>query len=162
MNMRKQKNISYTTKEQKPTIVKEVGMAYYSDKSFSTIINADSSLLINTSRNGISMHKISQIMDRYQLTLKDTANILNVSERTLQRYSDDDILSKDITERALRLQRLYERGTEVFGTLDNFTSWMKSSILIFNNEKPISFLDTIFGFELLEQEIGRIEHGIFA
>lgn len=160
--MKKKKTIDYNIEEQKPSIVEEVGMAYYTDISYSSIINADSSLLINRSRNGISMHKISQIMDRYQLTLKDTANILNVSERTLQRYNGNDILTKDITERALRLQRLYERGAEVFGTLDNFISWMKSQVLIFKNEKPISFLDTIFGFELLEQEIGRIEHGIFA
>jgi uncharacterized protein (DUF2384 family) len=39
---------------------------------------------------------------------------------------------------------------------------MKAEILFFNNEMPISFLDTIFGFELLEQELGRIEYGIFA
>lgn len=160
--MKKKKTIDFNIEEQKTSIVEEVGMAYYTDMSYSSIINADSSLLINKSRNGISMHKISQIIDRYQLTLKDTANILNVSERTLQRYHNNDILTKDITERALRLQRLYERGAEVFGTLDNFISWMKSPILIFKNEKPISFLDTIFGFELLEQEIGRIEHGIFA
>ena len=96
------------------------------------------------------------------LTLKETAIILNISERTLQRYIPTDILSKDVSDRTLHLQRLYERGTDVFGSLNNFKSWMKTPVLIFNNQLPISFLDTIFGFELLEDELGRIEHGIFA
>ena len=108
------------------------------------------------------MYQINQLVKRYDLSLKEIASILHLSERTLQRYAPSDLLSPESSERALRLQRLYEKGAAVFGTLDNFTNWMKSQVLIFKNEKPISFLDTIFGFELLEDELGRIEHGIFA
>lgn len=137
-------------------------MPYYTESSYSSIVKDDAHLLINKSRNGMAMYQIENLMKRYYLTLKEMAAVLNISERTLQRYEDKDVLSKDASERALHLQRLYERGADVFGTLDKFKGWMKASILIFNNEQPISFLDTIFGFELLEQELGRIEHGIFA
>lgn len=122
----------------------------------------DAYFLINKSRNGVFMQQLQNLMNKYDLALKEIATILNISERTLQRYDANDILSKDVSDRALHLQRLYERGTEVFGTLENFKGWMKSPIFIFKNEKPISFLDTIFGFELIEKELGRIEHGIFA
>ena len=135
---------------------------YYTEASFASISADDSHLLINKSRNGIAMYRIKRIMDRYDLTLKEMAAVLNISERTLQRYGEEGILAKDSSERALHLQRLYERGAEVFGNLDKFKGWMKSPLLIFKNDKPISFLDTIFGFELLEQELGRIEYGIFA
>lgn len=141
-------------------MVMEKEMPFYGLETIA--VKEDTHDLIFKSRNGITMRQIQKYMDIYNLTLKEMATILNISERTLQRYDSKDILSKDVSDRALHLQRLYERGAEVFGSLDSFKGWMKSSILIFNNEKPISFLDTIFGFELLEKELGRIEHGIFA
>jgi putative toxin-antitoxin system antitoxin component (TIGR02293 family) len=158
----KKKPIRYPIKEQPATLVMDKEVPYNSESSFSSIIKDDAHYLINRSRNGMAMYQIENLMKRYDLTLKEMASVLNISERTLQRYEDKDVLSKDASERALHLQRLYESGADVFGTLDNFCDWMKSPILIFSNEKPISFLDTIFGFELLEQELGRIEHGIFA
>ncbi len=160
----KRKTIKYSTKEkeEKLTMVMEKEMPSFSEASFSSITSVDAHNLINRTRTGISMHQLEKIINRYDLTLKEIAAILNVSERTLQRYENADILSKDASDRALHLQRLYEKGAEVFGSLDKFKGWMKSNILYFKNEKPITFLDTIFGFELLEQELGRIEHGIFA
>jgi putative toxin-antitoxin system antitoxin component (TIGR02293 family) len=158
----KKKPTRYPIKEQPATLVMDKEVPYFSESSFSSIIKDDAQHLINRSRNGMAMYQIENLMKRYDLTLKEMASVLNISERTLQRYEDKDVLSKDASERALHLQRLYERGAEVFGTLDKFCGWMKAEILIFNNEMPISFLDTIFGFELLEQELGRIEYGIFA
>lgn len=161
VNMKK-KEIIYEVNEQPLSMVMEKETPYLTDVSYTQLLDDNPQYLINKTRAGLSMRKLKNLTDRYNLTLKEIATILNISERTLQRYDDDEILSKDITDRALHLQRLYERGAEVFGFLDNFCDWMKSEVLIFNNEKPISFLDTIFGFELLEQELGRIEHGIFA
>jgi putative toxin-antitoxin system antitoxin component (TIGR02293 family) len=160
----KKKSAKYSIKEgDRPlSLVMEKEMPFDHETNFSAIIKDDAHLLINKSRTGMAMYQIENLMKRYDLTLKEMAAVLNISERTLQRYEDKDVLSKDASERALHLQRLYERGADVFGTLDNFCGWMKSPVLIFSNEKPISFLDTIFGFELLEQELGRIEHGIFA
>lgn len=160
----KKKSTKYTIKEEDFPLenVMEKEIQFYNKASFSSIMKDDAHYLINKSRNGMAMNQIKNLIKRYDLTLKEMAYVLNISERTLQRYEDNDVLSKDASERALHLQRLYERGADVFGTLYKFCGWMKSSILIFNNEKPISFLDTIFGFELLEQELGKIEHGVFA
>jgi len=32
----------------------------------------------------------------------------------------------------------------------------------FNYQPPISLLDTTFGFQLIQDELGKIAHGIFA
>jgi putative toxin-antitoxin system antitoxin component (TIGR02293 family) len=161
LKMKKRNNI-YEEKEEILNNIEEPAVGYYSTVSTPIFNTFDTHHFINTSRNGITMRQLENIMSKYELTLKETATILNISERTLQRYLPTDILSKDVSDRTLHLQRLYERGTDVFGSLDSFKGWMKSPIFIYKNQKPISFLDTIFGFELLEQELGRIEHGIFA
>ncbi|MEN9448283.1 MAG: hypothetical protein RJA25_1573 [Bacteroidota bacterium] len=158
----KRKTTQYNTPDEISIPKVEEAIAPYYAFSSTVFPFIDTQTLIQHSRTGIPMQRIIKYMNLYDISLKEMAAILNLSERTLQRYNKEDILSKDASDRALHLQRLYTRGAEVFGTLDNFKNWMKSSILIFENEKPISFLDTIFGFELLEQELGRIEHGIFA
>ena len=155
---------NYQTTEGKPLMVvneKEVNYSYsFNDTIAYTPRSAQN--LIQQSRQGLPIFRIEIYMNKYGLTLKEIATILNLSERTLQRYESTDLLSKEASDRALHLQRLYERGEEVFGSLEKFKGWMKSPILVLNNDKPISFLDTIFGFELIEQELGRIEHGVFA
>ena len=117
---------------------------------------------IDTSRSGITKNFFFKLVEKFNYTLKEIAHILNVSERTLHRYEDHSKLSKDASERALHFIRLYNKGDAVFGTMDAFNKWMKTPSLVFNKNTPMSYLDTTFGFEMLEDELGRIEHGIFA
>ncbi len=156
------KQAQYTSKEDtQPFVVNDNESVYYSPAAV-TFSPRSAHHLIQQSRHGLPVFKIESYMNKYGLTLKEIAAILNLSERTLQRYDSSDVLSKESSDRALHLQRLYERGEDVFGSLDKFKRWMKSPILAFNNNNPITYLDTIFGFELIEQELGRIEYGIFA
>jgi uncharacterized protein (DUF2384 family) len=39
---------------------------------------------------------------------------------------------------------------------------MNSSVMALGNKKPKEFLDTSIGIDLLMNELGKIEHGIFA
>ena len=115
--MKKRNKTNEEKKEIKNTI-EEPAVGYYSTVSTPIFNTFDTHHFINTSRNGISMYQLEKIINKYDLTLKETAIILNISERTLQRYIPTDILSKDVSDRTLHLQRLYERGTDVFGSLN--------------------------------------------
>lgn len=162
MKKNNKKQAIYTSKEEQPLLVaNEAAPAYYTPEAV-VFSPRSAHNLIQQSRHGLPVFKVEAYMDKYGLSLKEIAAILNLSERTLQRYESSDVLSKESSDRALHLQRLYERGEDVFGSLEKFKRWMKSPVFIFNNEKPITYLDTIFGFELIEQELGRIVHGIFA
>ena len=55
---------------------------------------------------------------------------MHISERTLQRYDDDEIVKTEYAEKAIELARLYTRGDEVFGSMDNFKIWMKTPSLM--------------------------------
>jgi putative toxin-antitoxin system antitoxin component (TIGR02293 family) len=103
-----------------------------------------------------------KFIESLDYSFKEVANILNVSERTLHRYKDATKLSKDASERALHLAHLYNKGAEVFGSKGAFNTWLKQPSPVFWNKKPIEFLDTIFGFQLIEDELVKIEFGIFA
>ena len=88
--------------------------------------------------------------------------IMRTSERTLRRYSPKQKLNAEQSERVIELAKIYSRGEQVFGTLDAFKEWMNGSVMALGNKKPKEFLDTSMGIEMLMDELGRIEHGIFA
>ncbi|WP_161596821.1 type II RES/Xre toxin-antitoxin system antitoxin [Chitinophaga vietnamensis] len=117
---------------------------------------------IQLSRSGIIKRALLNLSRQLSFSLAELAQVIHLSERTLQRYADDAKLSIDTSERAILLSRLYQRGTEVFGDLENFKEWMRTPLPAFNYQLPISLLDTTFGFQLIQDELGRIEHGLFA
>ncbi|MES2808872.1 MAG: antitoxin Xre/MbcA/ParS toxin-binding domain-containing protein [Bacteroidota bacterium] len=118
--------------------------------------------ILTATRKGLSKYLLMAFAKRISLTLFEFANILHISERTLQRYDDKEIIKTEYAEKAVELARLYTRGEEVFGSLDKFKLWMKTPLYVFKGETPVSLLDTSIGFDIVFKELGRIEHGIFA
>jgi len=130
-----------------------------SSKSFRPSNDFDT---IKLARQGFPKSVLLTLAKKISLNLQELAYILHISERTLQRYDDNEIIKTEYAEKAVELARLYTRGEEVFGSMDKFKIWMKTPSLIFNAEAPVSFLDTSAGFDMVFTELGRIEHGIFA
>ncbi|MCC8423795.1 antitoxin Xre/MbcA/ParS toxin-binding domain-containing protein [Mucilaginibacter sp. UR6-11] len=118
--------------------------------------------ILNATRQGLPKRGLMALAKKISLTIQEFANILHISERTLQRYDNDEIIKTEYAEKAVELARLYTRGEEVFGSLDKFKTWMKSPVHVFRGDTPVSLLDTSIGFDMVFKELGRIEHGIFA
>ncbi|HLR38130.1 MAG TPA: antitoxin Xre/MbcA/ParS toxin-binding domain-containing protein [Chitinophagaceae bacterium] len=118
--------------------------------------------LIKMSREGVLKKNLLQLGKLLAISLKELAHILHISERTLQRYKADAPLSEGSSERVLMLAQLYKKGVEVLDSPNNFKDWLRTPLPAFQQNPPLSYLDTSFGFQLVTDELGRIEHGIFA
>ena len=118
--------------------------------------------MLQLTRNGLPKSLLLSFAKKISLTIQEFADIMHLSERTLQRYDDNTIIKTEYAEKAVELARLYTRGEEVFGSLDKFKAWMKTPLHVFKGETPVSLLDTSLGFDMVFRELGRIEHGIFA
>src|SRR5687767_9506169 len=86
---------------------------------------AASTQYIDLARKGITKGSFMKFVESLDYSLKEIAEILNISERTLHRYKDATKLSKDASERALHLANLYTKGAEVFGSKEAFNAWLK-------------------------------------
>ena len=117
---------------------------------------------ISLIRQGVPMQTLLHLIKTTDISASEIASILHTSERTLRRYTTETLLNPEQSERIIELARLFSRGSEVFGSLDNFKTWMNSTIVALGNIKPKELLDTSLGIEILQEELGRIEHGIFA
>ena len=118
--------------------------------------------IIKLARQGFPKHILLALAKKISLNIQELANILHISERTLQRYDDEEIIKTEYAEKAVELARLYARGEEVFGSMDKFKLWVKAPGVVFKGEAPVDLLDTSAGFDMVFKELGRIEHGIFA
>jgi putative toxin-antitoxin system antitoxin component (TIGR02293 family) len=119
--------------------------------------------MVNMVREGIAFPYFTKLSDHLNFSIEDWANFLHISERTIQRYKKEKKSFDPIySEKILQIELLYKRGIEVFGDETKFRTWMESDIIALGNRKPKELLDTSFGINILNDELGRIEHGIFA
>lgn len=130
--------------------------------SLSLAAESSAEYMIYYSRKGLDMTYLSNLISRLSLSLKETAQILHISLRTLQRYGKTDTLDKDISSKLLYLAKLEGIGLQIFDSQESFNTWLRTPAPSLNNHTPLSYLDTPFGFELVEQTLGRMAHGIFA
>ncbi len=113
-------------------------------------------------RKGLKRGALDNLMAKSGLDIYEMADILEVTDRTLRRYEEDEILNKRLSERAVEIAMLYSRGEEVFGDRSSFQQWMQSEVPALGHRVPKSFLDTSVGIQMLLDVLGRIEHGVFA
>ncbi len=134
-----------------------------SDIAFQSIYTPDnSSRYHEKSVHGIEKKSVELIMKKLQLTFKEMSDLLHISERTYHRYKSTDKMDLSVSEKSLQLDELYRHGRSVFDTDSDFARWLKLPSPALNGKAPISFLTTSFGFNIIHDELGRIQHGIFS
>ncbi len=117
---------------------------------------------ISKSRLGIDKIRATKLAEMLNLSIAEICSILHISERTWQRYDVSDKLSPESSEKIIMLANLAKHGEEVFNSLQGFGKWLKSTPEILNRETPLSYLDTAFGFQHIDNILGRIEHGVYS
>ena len=126
-------------------------------------IEDDEINLANVVRDGLSYNYFSTLSDRIQVGVQEWADYLHISERTIQRYKKEGKVFDPIySEKIILVELLYKKGIDVFGIEENFYTWMDTKSVALGGVKPKDMLDTSFGLTMVNDELGRIEHGIFA
>ena len=132
-------------------------------KKYKFIEDDDEINLANVVRDGVSVYQLTKLSDYIGLNLQEWADYLHISERTIQRYKKENKVFDPIhSERIIVIELLYKKGIEVFGIEENFYTWMDTKSIALGGVKPKELLDTSFGISMVYDEIGRIEHGVFA
>lgn len=117
--------------------------------------------LIAVARAGIETKYIKTIQEYTSLSEKELIRILPISSRQLTRYTDNHKLNKAITSHLLELIEVFQKGYRLFGK-DKFKIWIRTENKVLNNNSPLDIMDTSLGIEMIEDVIGRIEHGVYS
>ncbi len=116
--------------------------------------------LVELGRHGIRKSALRHLAASMSLTWRDMAKLLPITERTLQRYQTQKLLSQVVSEQALQLAEVVATGIDVFEDRDNFLAWLSLPCAALGNRKPMELLNSRFGMELVIDELGRISHGL--
>lgn len=93
---------------------------------------------------------------------KDLAQISGLSQRTISRMSDDQLLPPQSAEVIISIMRTYQRAVEVFESEDTAHKWLKTSLPVLGNQTPLQAVSNRFGAELVLDLLGRMEHGVYS
>lgn len=113
-------------------------------------------------RKGIRKSKLLSIARESGLTLKELSSYLRISTRSIQQKEPSQLIAPGPSERALYIAKLFKSGIEIFGSQDKFHNWLNSENTAMGGEKPVSYLDTFSGIQLVMDELNAIEYGFSA
>jgi putative toxin-antitoxin system antitoxin component (TIGR02293 family) len=88
---------------------------------------------------------------------------LIVPRRTLaHRIAKHQPLSKEESDKAVRVARITAKAEQVFGEPERAWRWLRKPKQRFNGKTPIEMLATEAGARLVEEMIVQIDYGMFA
>ena len=115
--------------------------------------------LISKIREGVKKGEWKELITAIGATEKEFEFILPSSISSMQKK---EIYSAQTSERIYEISRLFGLGTEVFDSLDQFKNWLLTPSRALGNKKPFELLDSSFGFEIVENEIARIQYNVYS
>jgi putative toxin-antitoxin system antitoxin component (TIGR02293 family) len=118
--------------------------------------------LLDLSIKGVTKDALLNLSENLSLSMKQMAQLLPVTERTLQRYKNKDHFNPSVSEHIIQLAEVAARGVEVFGDREKFKKWLNHPSVALSGKTPLSLLKNRFGVQLILDELGRIEHGVYA
>lgn len=111
----------------------------------------------------LNFNDFQKIASKVDFTQREWSEILHISERTLQRYAHEDgTFNSGVIDRIVQVNRILDRGKEVFGSYSKFNLWLRDNPYMLEGRLSLLSLASIDGIQKVLTQLGRIEHGIFA
>ena len=119
--------------------------------------------LADMAREGLPSATLSRLSESLGWTRAALIEQLGIAPRTAaRRLTRREPLSTAESERVLRLARVLARAIEVFESRDAAKQWLQEASTALGERKPTDLLVTDIGTEVVLNELGKIDHGLFA
>ncbi len=115
--------------------------------------------IIDRIRTGVKKTDWKQLINNLGATEKEFEHILPASISSMQKKT---VYGKETSERIYEVARLYGQGYQVFDTKDDFKNWLTTPSRALGDKKPFDLLDSSLGFEMVENEIIRIQYNVYS
>lgn len=122
-------------------------------------IHTEKDLALLASR-GVPRFSIENLAELLGVKVKDLADYLNVTLRSIQGYKREQLLSSNISDHIIQLASLYVLGEAALGG-EAFRRWIE----LYNPSlgiRPIQLLKTTTGIDTVKKALIRIEYSVFA
>jgi putative toxin-antitoxin system antitoxin component (TIGR02293 family) len=110
-------------------------------------------------REGFPPAVVEELMRASGLSLKELAESLDLSPRSLQRRRRSGRLARFESDRLYRLARIIALARQSLGTQELAMHWLKRANRALGGVAPIAAIDTEPGARHVENVLGRIAYG---
>lgn len=111
---------------------------------------------------GVSSEQVSDFMQRFQLTQKQLADLLAISDKTLYAQRKNSHLDEASSDRFLFIQSIFALGEEALMSTEVFRKWLQTPHRSFENRTPLTLMKTISGAEVVRNELIRTQYGVLS
>ena len=118
--------------------------------------------LIELGDRGLPKSALINLAAFLDLSLGQMADLLSLSERTLQRYDATERFNRLVSEQILHIAEVAAKGMDVFEDKTLFLQWLHHPSIALGNTSPVALLKSRFGADMVLRELGRMEHGVFS
>lgn len=118
---------------------------------------------IHFANQGIEASVINNFTIYFKLSKTQTANMLNVSEPTLYRWTKaNKNLDRNFSVKLFEIADLFLYGEEVFGNRNAFFQWLNLPNTALGGLHPQELIEIPGGVSKVKDILGRIEYGVYS
>lgn len=118
---------------------------------------------ISIATEGLNANVIKNFRGYFDLSLHTTADMLNVSEPSIYRWTKaNKTLERNVSIKLFEISELFLQGAEIFGSKEAFFKWLNLPNTALGGMEPQEFIEIPEGVSKIRDILGRIEHGIYS
>jgi putative toxin-antitoxin system antitoxin component (TIGR02293 family) len=115
--------------------------------------------IVHSARRGVRPKIFYMFSDSARIPEKSLAALLHIHPRTINNYRQQKKFLNPVEgEHLLKLIQLFATGEEIFGSIDQFSRWLNLPGWQ-DKQKPMDWLDTPGGVDLVMDELRRLSYG---
>ena len=112
-------------------------------------------------RGGYDYASITQLANAFDTTMEATISVLGLPRSTIKKKQmDAQPLSPAISDQIYRANRVFAQCMDLFGEKEATNRWLQRAHPSLNGATPLSLLDTTAGYEMVLDELERINNGV--
>ena len=117
--------------------------------------------MVQTVRRGAGLAEVQEILDTGTLTATELDHVV-LPRKTLAHRRKLGSLTPEQADRLRRVRRILDMAADTFGSQDKAGIWLRRPSAVLSGERPLDLLDTDAGTRMVENLLGRIDHGVAA
>ena len=112
---------------------------------------------------GVHVKQFDLLLQNSGLQKQVLAGLLGMDPRTIDNYRKQSKKFAPLEgELLLKLERLFDFGISIYESKEEFLQYLESPAYAFDQKRPMDFLNTCTGVDLVMQALQRIVHGYVA
>jgi uncharacterized protein (DUF2384 family) len=128
-----------------------------------TIASEPEVLYVTSSKlREFTISKFEALGKKLLFSQSEWADILHISDRTLQLYIKDNKSFEGLhAEHLQQLDKMSNLALEIFSKPEKVKSWLMSSKQVLQHSLNFASLQSFWGVKLISNELGRIAYGVY-